>query len=136
MLAPELISNIRTRVLHTFLVVATWMSARLNSAKMSSVPISNPKPSDMPKSIEEFGEWSDESARERMDFIIAEGKQASSEFIRASLPQSMGKIKRGCAAPRGLDIADVAGATLSLDALLDKDARDGKVSVLNFGSYT
>eukprot|EP00041_Stephanoeca_diplocostata_P011083 m.179981 g.179981 ORF g.179981 m.179981 type:complete len:100 (+) comp18404_c0_seq1:157-456(+) len=93
-------------------------------------------PPNVPESIEPFGEWSDKSARERMQFIIAEGKQAPSDFIRASLPQSFDKIKRGSPAPRGLNVAEISGATISLDALLDDDTANGKVSVLNFGSYT
>lgn len=89
-----------------------------------------------------LGEWPDKDTRDRIQFIIDEGLQAQPEMIRQSLPQSLRddtypRIKVGDAAPTtGLVLAGLNGEVIGMQQLLALDAAAGKMTVLNFGSYT
>ena len=89
-----------------------------------------------------LGEWPDKDTRDRIQFIIDEGLQADPELIRQSLPQSLlddsyPRIKVGDAAPAsGLTLTGLTGSVIEMQQLLARDAAEGKLSVLNFGSYT
>ena len=84
------------------------------------------------------GDWGDKETRERIKFITAEGKQATPEQIRASLPQSDGRIFVGGDAPAGpLTLLRLdSGKPQSLAKLYDNDQKNGKLTLLNFGSIT
>ena len=84
------------------------------------------------------GEWGDKETRDRIAFIAAEGKQATTEQIRASLPQSDGRIVVGGDAPAGtLSLLRLDNAKpQALANLYAHDQKAGKVTLLNFGSIT
>ena len=84
------------------------------------------------------GDWGDKETRERIEFIAAEGKQATTEQIRASLPQSDGRIYVGGDAPAGALTLLQLDSTKpqALTKLYNHDQKDGKLTLLNFGSIT
>ena len=89
-----------------------------------------------------LGEWPDQGTRDRIDFIIEEGLQADPELIRQGLPQSLRDdsypiLALGDAAPTaGLALTTLDGERLSMEQLFAADAAAGKLTLLNFGSYT
>ena len=84
-----------------------------------------------------LGEWEDKATRDRISQLIAAGTQAPPELIRASLPQTDGLIVVGEAAPtEGLALTALDGRSVTLAELFAADARSGKATLLNFGSYT
>jgi len=89
-----------------------------------------------------LGEWPDKDTRERIDFIIDEGLQAAPELIRMGLPQTLRDgtypiLELGDAAPTaGLSLTTLSGTTVQMTELFAQDAAAGKLTLLNFGSYT
>ena len=89
-----------------------------------------------------LGEWPDQGTRDRIDFIIEEGLQADPELIRQGLPQSLRDdsypiLALGDAAPTaGLALTTLDGERFSMEQLFAADAAAGKLTLLNFGSYT
>ena len=85
-----------------------------------------------------LGVWGDKETRERIEFIAAEGKQATTKQILASLPQSDGRIYVGGDAPAGLlTLLRLDSAKpQALTKLYDQDQKEGKLTLLNFGSIT
>ena len=94
-----------------------------------------PSHEELERSFWPLGEWPDDATRERIQFIIAEAKQASPDLIRASLPQSDGCIALGDTAPDGV-LTALDGGSVQLAELLHSDAAAGRISILNFGSFT
>ena len=99
--------------------------------------MSSPGVGGLERGFPPLGEWGDVETRERIAFIIAEGKQGSPEEIRKSLPQSDGCIALGAEAPSGkLSLSTLDGSRVLLADVFAADAQAGKVTLLNFGSYT
>lgn len=89
-----------------------------------------------------LGEWPDQATRDRIDFIIQEGLQAEPEQIREHLPQSLRDntyplLEVGGPPPTaGLSLTSLDGEVVSLSQIFAADAAAGKLTLLNFGSYT
>ena len=96
---------------------------------------SGPTHEELSRDFWPLGEWPDGATRARIEHIAAEGEQASAEQIRASLPQSDGLLRVGMAAPAA-EFTTLDGGARSLAELLAADTAAGKLSVLNFGSWT
>jgi hypothetical protein len=93
------------------------------------------------ESLPPFGDdyWTDAVTRARVEKIVAEGLQGCPTDIRLALPQTVGNIAPGMHAPCGtLSLRSLRedGADVPLAELYARDAAAGKLSVLNFGSYT